>query len=68
MKTIWCYDEPGDDGENVHIEMDEDQIIEQYWEYFKDRMDERFGPNYYLTTKKSCIEDWTVIHWAYKKN
>jgi len=66
MKTYlyWEYTEPYPEHPT---EMTVEDILKVYWEYFKKRMDAKFGPEYYLTTEECCIEDWAVVNWAWLK-
>ena len=48
-------------------EMSERDILNSHWNYFKERMDKKFGPNHHLTTEEVCIDDWVVINWAWLK-
>lgn len=66
MKTYlyWQYDEPYPEHPT---EMTEEAILNVYWDYFKERMDAKFGQDYHLTTKEYCVEDWVIINWAWLK-
>ena len=66
MKTycFWEYDEPHSQDP---VKMTEDEVLKFYWEYWKTRMDNKFGPDYHLTTKENCIGDWVTVNWAWLK-
>jgi hypothetical protein len=42
--------------------LSEEQILDEYWEYWKGRMTEVNKTE--LISKERCIEDWCVTHWA----
>jgi hypothetical protein len=69
---IWYYNEPVFDTDgavlnNVVLEVTEANILDTYWEYWKGKMDAKFGPNYFRTQPEFCIEDWVVVNWAWEK-
>jgi hypothetical protein len=50
--------------------LSEADILKDHWEWWKERMilkygKERFEANY---SEKDCIEDWTVVNWAWETN
>lgn len=57
---------PGASGKHVIETLSEDEIIEQYYPYWESRMIEKYGQEEFDKTwsKKDCIDDWVVIHWA----
>ena len=55
-----CY--PGEYNQHVQETFSEDQIIESYYGYWKDKM--LVIGKESLTTRERCIEDWIVVHWA----
>lgn len=66
MKTycFWEYDEPLP---REPIEMTEEEILDFYWNFWKQQMDKKFGPDYHLTTKENCIDEWVIVNWAWLK-
>jgi hypothetical protein len=48
-------------------EMTEQAILDFYWNYYKEKMDAKFGINHHLTTKEACIEEWITVNWAWEK-
>lgn len=66
MKTYcyWEYDEPSP---LTPTEMTEEAILNFSWDWWKKRMDKKYGPNHELTTRDNCIEDWVVVNWAWLK-
>lgn len=59
--TYWEYGEIGP------REITEDQIIEQYWPFWSEKMKEIHGENSPLITRANCIDDWAVVNWAVEK-
>jgi len=41
------------------------QILDEYWEHWKDRMNDVGKKS--LVSEDKCIEDWIVNHWAWEK-
>lgn len=62
MKT-YCYYESNLKGDSFVVK-NEKQILDEYWDYWKERMEKKYGKDHELITKENCIEDWTIIHWA----
>lgn len=56
------YDEKGDTVQRLS----EDDIIDQYWDYWYGKMCEKFGKEVVDAkyTKQHCIDDWIVVNWA----
>lgn len=56
-----------DDNDNDRWEtLSEQDILNQYWDYWYGKMCDKFGKEYVdmKYTKQDCIDDWCVIHWA----
>jgi hypothetical protein len=49
------------DGDHI---ISEKQIIEEYWDYWRERM-EHVGKEDLINTE-NCIEDFCIIHWAFE--
>ena len=66
----WTIAYPNEKDEDVVETLSEDEIIKQYWPYWYGRMCEKFGKEHVdaTYTKKDCIDDWTVVHWAVESN
>jgi hypothetical protein len=64
----FCYDEPGEDGENVVVTMSEDEIRKEYFPYWYEKMCKKFGKQKVDETYsfEECLIDWQVIHGAWK--
>lgn len=54
-------------GKDEPVEITEEQILEEYWDFWKARMDKKYGPNHHLTTQRNCVTDWLVTNWAWEK-
>ena len=58
---------PDENDRPVYETFSEKEIIEMYWPYWYKQMCKKYGKahvdsNY---TRKDCVEDWVVIHWAW---
>jgi len=64
----WSMSYPDDDGNDMVETLSEDEIIAQYYPYWSGRMIEKYGQEEFDKTwsKKECIEDWVVVHWAWE--
>lgn len=64
--TTWCYAELGHDHP---LEKTDAEILEETFEWWKGKYDKRHPhhgkPDYVL--KEMCIDDWVVVHWAWRK-
>lgn len=50
--------------EGDEVVSEEEIISGGYFDYWKSKMESKFGVDSELITKENCIEDWVVIHWA----
>ena len=50
--------------EGDEVVSEEEIISGGYFDYWKSKMQIKFGADSELITKENCIEDWVVIHWA----
>ena len=59
-----CY--PDENGDNVIETLSEQEILNDYWDYWYGKMCEKFGKETVDSqySKQDCIEDWCVVHWA----
>jgi hypothetical protein len=66
----WSIAYPDGNDNNIVETLSEDQIIEQYYPYWSGKMIEKFGQEEFDKnwSKKECIEDWIVVHWAWESN
>ena len=52
---------------NTVQEYTEDDIINEYWDFWYTDMVKKFGKEHELITEQNCIDDWVTIHWAWEK-
>lgn len=52
----------------MYVTKSEKEILEEYWEYWYNRMCHKFGKEVVDTTYSSveCIEDWVISNWAWE--
>jgi hypothetical protein len=71
VSKTYTYNEPIFHGDafvgNDIIEKTEQQILEDYWDYWNARMVAKFGEGHELITKENCIDDWIAVNWAWEK-
>jgi hypothetical protein len=63
-ETRWRYVEPGLNDEPVYVEMSEAQILANYFQWWKSKMEKAGKAN--LISERNCIDDWVVVNWAEK--
>jgi len=63
----YSYNEYSEDGGEV-ITLSEQDIIDQYFDYWYSRMCAKFGKEHVDANynKQNCIDDWVVVHWAWE--
>jgi hypothetical protein len=66
----WSIAYPDGNDNNIVETLSEDEIIEQYYPYWSGKMIEKFGQEEFDKTwsKKECIQDFIVVHWAWESN
>ena len=64
---LWQYNDIADNVTFTPITrcVDDDEILEMYWEYWSERMKLR-GYTEKEITKESCIDEWVVVNWAWE--
>lgn len=48
-------------------EITEQQILDQYWDTWKELIEKKNGSNHFLTIPDVCIDDWVTINVSYEK-
>lgn len=63
----WTFCEPGSpvSGDPVYITLSDDEIIDQYWDYWCGRM-ASIGKDLNDFNKYDCIDDWVIVNWAWE--
>jgi hypothetical protein len=69
----YCYEEPtiitdteGRYNGHNRIIITTPQIISEYWNFWYNKMVQKYGENSDLITEENCIQDWVCVHWAWK--
>ena len=64
--SVYKYMAPPDPGrfEPKVVYMTEQEIIYDYWDYWKHKMEDKYGKDHPDTTPDNCIKDWVIIHHA----
>lgn len=50
--------------EGDEVVSEEEIISGGYFDYWKEKMENKFGADSELITKENCIEDWVIVNWA----
>ena len=69
MMKYYTIVEPDDrDGSPVYETLSEQEILDQYWDYWYGRMCQKFGKEHVDVnyTKQDCIDHWVIVHWAWE--
>jgi len=48
------------------IDVTEQDILDVYWPYWKEKMEHKYGKNSDMITHENCIDDYVVVHWAWE--
>ena len=64
----YSFNEQDDKGNDVVQTMSEDEIREEYYPWWKERMIKKYGEEEFKKrwSFEECIEDWIVIHLAWE--
>lgn len=64
----YSFNEPDDNDGNVVVTLSEDDIFNEYYPYWYERMCKKFGKDHVDKTFffRDCIDDWIVTHWAWE--
>lgn len=52
---------------NESVEVTDQQILYDYWQYWEPKMVEKYGENSEKITHENCINDWVMQHGAVEK-
>ena len=61
----WTYVEPGDGDQPVYTTLSENEILDFYWDYWSSQM-VKAGKDLNNYCPLDCIDDFAVIHWAWR--
>lgn len=50
--------------ENIVVTITEQEILDQYWDYWFNRMMAVGKPH--LTSIDNCLDDWVAVNWAWE--
>jgi hypothetical protein len=52
--------------ESEYTTYSEEEVLNEYWEYWYGRMCDKFGKEYVDENygPEDCIEDWVIVNWA----
>lgn len=66
MKYYSYHEYNPDPDANTLVTLSEQEILDQYWEWWKEKMIKKFGKETFEEkySEKDCIEDWVVDNWA----
>tara|TARA_Y100000310_G_scaffold508_1_gene751 strand:+ start:684 stop:908 length:225 start_codon:yes stop_codon:yes gene_type:complete len=60
----YSYIEPDENMNPITVVMNEREILDYYWEFWKEKMVKKYGGDHELIINKNCISDWCVTHYA----
>lgn len=68
MKEYYQYFElsPLSSSSNSYVIVSREQIIKSFFSEWKEKMFKKFGQSCDLISEQNCIDDWIIIHWAWK--
>lgn len=64
----FSYNEPDENMENVVFTMSEEEIRDEYYPWWSERMKEKVGEEVFLKdwSFNDCLDDWVAEHWAWE--
>ena len=64
----YSFNEQDDKGNDVVQTMSEDEIREEYYPWWKERMIKKYGEEEFKKrwSFEECLEDWIAVHWAWE--
>ena len=64
---VYHYNDWDENEQPVVKSVTEQQILSEYWDYWKSKMTQKFGAGDEKITEENCIEDWIAVNWAWEK-
>lgn len=61
---IFVYNDYPSDGVK---KITEQEILDEYWDYWKGKMESKYGVSSNLITKENCVQDWVITNWAWEE-
>lgn len=58
------YVEPTEKDQVREVILTEEDILKEYWDYWSQKMSEKYGPDFQGITSENCILDWVTVNWA----
>lgn len=58
--------DPDDPTTHYSVTYTEQEIIDEYFDFWYIRMVKKFGVGHHLITRENCIDDWIVSNWAWE--
>jgi hypothetical protein len=65
ISRVYYYNEPDGEFSNVVIRMTYQDVLNEYWDFWLDKMIQKYGEGHKLITEENCVQDWCVTHWAW---
>lgn len=67
---IYFFNDPVFKGDeivgNVVQEYTREDVLQDYWKWWHEKMVAKYGEGHELITEDNCIEDWKVINFAWE--
>jgi hypothetical protein len=64
---VYQYNDWDENDQPVVKTITDQQILNEYWDYWKGKMVQKFGEGDKLITQENCIDDWIAVNWAWEK-
>ena len=68
MMRYFSYDEPNDSFDNVVVTKSEEEIREEFYPLWYERMCKKFGKEVVDRdySFEDCLDDWAFVNWAWE--
>jgi len=60
----FTYSYPAEDGSEVQVTLSEEEILQEFWEYWEGQMLKKYDKTNPIICEANCIEDWVTVNWA----
>jgi hypothetical protein len=67
LDTVYCFNDPDETFNNVVKEITVREILNTHYAHWRGRVKSIYLSNDENENKATCLDNWIVTHWAWKK-
>ena len=60
-ERVYEYIDPDENFDPIYIRLSGKDILDEYWEWWSEKMEKKYGKGHELITEENCIEDYLTV-------